>query len=86
MEENKKVPKVIRKLPTDLRRRHFTEKVILCSAEVAEERLNKCKSCSSFKDYGCEITGFFMPRQTRLKSASCPYGYWPAWYSNEEKK
>ena len=76
--EDKKIPRVIRKTAGLQRREHFNEKVLLTSKEVAEERLNICKQCASFEDFGCTITGFFMPTIVKQKAQQCPYGKWSA--------
>jgi|TARA_B110000503_G_scaffold15544_1_gene21850 hypothetical protein len=76
MDNNKKVPRIIRNLDTSQRRTHFNEKILLCSAEKAAERLAICKQCTAFKDWGCVINGNFMPRTTRLRASGCPYGKW----------
>lgn len=84
-DQNKKVPRVIRDLDKSQRRTHFNDKILYCSREVADARLAICKNCSSLDDWGCEPTGFFMPRHTRLKSASCPFGKWTIEYSDGDK-
>lgn len=81
--EDKKTPRVLRKLDTSQRRTHFNEKLLLCSREEAETRLEICKNCSGLKDWGCEITGYFMPRHVRLKASSCPYGKWAPEYGSK---
>lgn len=78
--ENKKVPRVIRKTEGLQRREHFNEKVLLAAPGVAEYRLEICKTCSSYEDYGCKVSGFFMPKVTTLKAQTCPYGKWSADY------
>jgi len=84
MDNNKKVPRIIRNLDKSLRRTHFNEKILLCSAEVAAERLEICKKCSTLKDWGCEISGQFMPKSVRLKATSCPYGKWQSVFKEDK--
>jgi hypothetical protein len=79
--ENKKIPRVIRKTDNVNRRQHFNDKILIVSDEIAAKRLNICKSCSSFNDYGCEVTGFFMPMVTKHKAQQCPYGKWTSDFS-----
>jgi hypothetical protein len=74
--EDKKIPRVIRKTDGLYRRQHFNEKVLFTSKEVAEQRLSICKGCSAFEDFGCTVTGFFMPTTVKQKSQQCPYGKW----------
>lgn len=83
--EDKKVPRVIRKSSGNIRREHFNDKVLLVSDEVAEARLTICKSCSSFDDWGCTVSGFFMPMVTKHKVQSCPYGKWSSDFSQPKK-
>ncbi len=79
--EDKKVPRVIRNLDTSQRRVHFNEKILLVPREVEQKRLEICNNCKSYENYGCTITGYFMPKTVRNKSQSCPYGKWTSWYS-----
>lgn len=70
-----KVPQTIR----PLKKAHIkplNERILLVTPEVAEERLNICKQCESFEDWGCKITANFMPKTTRQKNMQCPKGYW----------
>jgi hypothetical protein len=78
MDNNKKVPRIIRNLDKSIRRTHFNEKILLCSAELAAERLEICKQCATLNDWGCEVSGMFMPKSTRLKATGCPHGKWPS--------
>lgn len=83
--ENKKVPRVIRNLDST-RRVHFNDKVLLTTPEVFEQRWNICKKCNQLDDYGCNVSGFFMVRQCRLKAAACPLGKWSINYRMDDGK
>jgi hypothetical protein len=82
---DKKVPRTIRNLDTSSRQVHFNDKILYTAKEVAWQRLEICKACNQLNDWGCEVNGFFMPRQTRLKSAHCPLGKWSFDYKTRKQ-
>ena len=70
-----KVPRVVRKQGI-ANFKPLNERILLTTIEVAEQRMEKCKSCIAFEDWACKVSNNFMPVHTRKKSAVCPYGYW----------
>jgi len=82
--EEKKIPRIIRKVDGQHRRQHFNDKILIVSEHIAQERLGICKTCTSFEDFGCTVTGFFMPVTVKQKSQQCPYGKWSTNYTVEE--
>lgn len=70
-----KIPRVVRNLkPSPVKA--MNERVVLCSAEVGEKRLDICKKCDSFEDWACKVSNQFMPKRVRIRSALCPRGLW----------
>jgi hypothetical protein len=73
--EGAKVPRTIRPLKkTPIK--PLNERILLVDPAVGEERMNICKSCESFEDWGCKVTNNFLPKTTRQKGMHCPKGYW----------
>lgn len=48
--------------------------------DFAKERYDFCKTCTEFNNVLklCTQCGCWMPGKTKLKSASCPLGFWNA--------
>jgi hypothetical protein len=44
--------------------------------EVADMRINLCKSCDMFMKGVCKSCGCYMPIKTKMTHASCPLGKW----------
>lgn len=72
-----KIPRVIRPLEKT-QTKPLNERIIKTSPQVAAERLEICKKCSTMNDWACKITNKFMPMTVRLKTSACPKGYWSA--------
>lgn len=73
-------PRVIRKLEKNSTK-SLNERVLHTNPEVAEQRISLCKKCLSFDDWSCKVTNNFMPKTVRIKSSTCPRGYWSSDYS-----
>lgn len=46
------------------------------SSEVAERRMNVCRSCPRLSLGVCRSCGCYMPLKTRMAHAECPEGLW----------
>lgn len=63
---------------------HLDEKVLHVPFEVYEERNNICKKCYAFQetDSKCKIIGEPITARSRMKSGSCPMGFWSSYYGS----
>jgi len=51
---------------------------ILASSEKAQQRMDICKACPSYKSvlFMCSECSCVMPAKTKLDNSSCPLGKW----------
>jgi hypothetical protein len=54
----------------------FNPKEPRSEKELAEYRLEICKTCPFFTGSRCKKCGCFMALKTTLKKAKCPIGHW----------